>query len=94
MLNGEPMTIQEQRRKAFEEAFKAAYGFGRLAAAANPDAFNMIRAAEWAWNAALDSVCVELPDIKNYEHLGDLRMRDAYVYDLFAAIHAAGVKTK
>lgn len=100
------MSIEEQRRKAFEEWYvqdclheaaivitvdeiaglRGKYGDYRERAALH---------GKWVgWNAALDSVCVELPE----SFRGDDGATG--VYDVFdaeearKAIHAAGIKTK
>lgn len=57
------MSIEEQRSEAFKVAFVAKFGFGPMTAAANADAHAIYHAAEWAWNAALDSVAIELPKL-------------------------------
>lgn len=83
------MTIQEQRRKAFEEWLDSA-GFEVRRYHHIPGYHGNEQMAAWeAWNAAIDSVCVELP---KPERLTD---DDTYAIELCReAIHAAGVKTK
>lgn len=51
----------EKMREEFEAAFRQGFGFGRLTAGANADAANMLKAAEWAWQASRAAVIVELP---------------------------------
>lgn len=61
------MSIQEQRRKAFEEA-ASKYQSDNNLAPADFSTFDgqylvpALNAAWWAWNAALDSVVIELPN--------------------------------
>ncbi|MNQ14481.1 hypothetical protein D3C85_274330 [compost metagenome] len=93
------MTIQEQRRKGFEECFpiphymewkettyflKEAKKYSRSQLDAH-----LFYLCTWSgWNAAMDSVCVELP--------GPCEAIDIAYFnaDVIDAIHAAGVRTK
>lgn len=87
------MNIEEKRRSAFEAAFVKQCGFGRLTASANADAHAMYYSALWAWNAALESVVIELPNIETdhpieIEAQADMRSRCR------EAIESAGLKVK
>ncbi len=85
------MSIEEKRREAFEAAFVAQFGFGRMAASSNPDANAMYRCAEWAWNAALGSVVIELPAkcLEAREFIEGMERED-----VVEAIESAGLKVK
>lgn len=89
------MSIEEKRREAFEAAFVKKHGFGRLTASASADAHAMYESALWAWNAALDSVVIELPnDIEPSEVAGldDRPLMNAAAVQ--HAIESAGLKVK
>lgn len=87
--------------KEFYEAFRKHFGFSQLTASASADAYQMLKAAEWAWQASRECLVIELPkpgsDCYWEESVGD---EDAYFdcgkynQDFIEAIHAAGVKTK
>lgn len=80
----------------FEAAFRKEFGFGRMTASSNPDAAQMLKAAEWAWQASRAALVIELPRPSEFANaLGDY----AKGYrigkrDTVAAIEAAGVKVK
>ena len=84
------MTIQEQRRKAFEEWLDSA-GFEVRRYHHIPGYHGNEQMAAWeAWNAALDSVCVTLPGLESWND----DERHIAIAECREAIHAAGVKTK
>jgi len=81
------MSIQEQRRKAFEEYWSQMCR--EFPGTTEYQAMTI-------WNAALDSVCVTLPDAAR-RSTGDLDERYNAGHlrnEIIEAIHAAGVKTK
>lgn len=89
------MTIQEQRRKAFEEWLDSA-GFDVRRYHHIPGYHGNEQMAAWeAWNAALENACVELPDyIGSAGNEGYMDGWNAALDECQDAIHAAGVKTK
>lgn len=42
--------------KEFEIEFKKQFGYGRITASSNADAYQIMKAAEWAWNASRDKI--------------------------------------
>ena len=77
--------------KEFYEAFRKHFGFGQLTASASADAYQMLKAAEWAWQASRECLVIELPhDVTHVTNIAYEEGRD----DVLKAIHAAGVKTK
>ena len=103
------MTIQDQRRKAFEEWLDSA-GFDVRRYHHIPGYHGNEQMAAWeAWNAALDSLEVELPPQLDADEVaehfaiddegldmavGITHMVNGAIMACAAAIHAAGVKTK
>lgn len=84
------MSIQEQRRKAFEE-WALNEGIKTCFSHDHQDVMTPIGGACFAaWNAALDSVCVELPKGNSDMTVGALHM----IVRCREAIHGAGIKTK
>ncbi|MDH0797547.1 hypothetical protein [Pseudomonas carnis] len=53
--------MTDKMREEFEAAFREKFGFGRLTASANADAHQMLKAAEWAWEASRKALVIELP---------------------------------
>lgn len=47
--------MPEDMKSEFLTAFRAEFGFGEMTATANDDAAVMLKAAAWAWQAALKS---------------------------------------
>ena len=47
--------------KEFYEAFRNHFGFGQLTASASSDAYQMLKAAEWAWQASRECLVIDLP---------------------------------
>jgi hypothetical protein len=62
--------MSDLMREEFEEAFKKAFGFGRLLASANPDARQMMRVGLWAWQASRECLVIELPKPIEVEVVG------------------------
>jgi len=92
------MSTQEQRRKAFEANYQYdTSGWAEFDSYMNSykaygeitTALAMINIRWECWNAALDSVCITLPDCT--EELPDTQYGVSLCRE---AIHAAGVKTK
>lgn len=76
--------------KEFYEAFRKHFGFGQLTASASSDAYQMLKAAEWAWQASRDCLVIELPkEDLNIDYSGYVSLSEVEY-----SIHAAGVKTK
>lgn len=96
--------MSDLMREEFEEAFKKAFGFGRLLASANPDARQMMRVGLWAWQASRECLVIELPKPYAWDNDGgferehdpesECSMALIPKIDAMQAIHAAGVKTK
>lgn len=86
----------EKIREEFQAAFLKRFGFGRITAACNPDAQQMLEAAEWAWQASRQSLVIELPSLREViygrrDNENDSGFNSAI--DLCAkAIESAGVK--
>ena len=85
--------------KEFYEAFRKHFGFGQLTASASSDAYQMLKAAEWAWKASRECLVIELPDVSDMkERAANGNCYSAARLDQHALvikyIHAAGVKTK
>lgn len=90
--------------KEFYDAFRKHFGFGQLTASASADAYQMLKAAEWAWNASRECLVIDLPaepecpedpeeaidDSHMDAYHSAIRMRNA----CRDSIHAAGVKVK
>ena len=97
------MTIEEQRRKSFEMWCKRTRPVLSTLMGWQPgtrDKYqNSVTSKAWsAWNAALDSVVIELPNPEiSYGCMGE-GMGDGWesygAEEVREAIHAAGVKTK
>ena len=84
--------ITEIRRAGFEVAYAKKYGKQPGRWGMDQEKYRMEHAevAWWGYNAALDSVVVDLP--KPYQNHLDGDVFDAD--DVIAAIHDAGIKTK
>lgn len=90
-------------RKEFDEAFRKRFGFGRLTASSNDDAYKMMEAAEWAWQASRDSLRIRMPmrpyaSEEDQEQMSDYEIGEGHggiaEWDKCRdAIHAAGIKT-
>lgn len=94
--------MNDKMRKEFDEAFRKRFGFGRMTASANADADQMLKAAEWAWQASRECLVIELPDSPGRYYNGAPSAatedplecwRDGYK-SATNRIHAAGLKTK
>ena len=84
--------------KEFYDAFRKHFGFGQLTASASSDAYQMLKAAEWAWQASRECLVVELPEPRAARGYGE-QVADALGFNeginyCEEAIHAAGVKYK
>lgn len=87
------MNIEDKSRKAFEEWLDCA-GFEVRRYHHIPGYHGNEQQAAWeAWNAAIDSVCVELP-CETGEHSEYGRGYDQAIDECHDAIRAAGIKTK
>lgn len=88
--------------KEFYEAFRNHFGFGQLTASASSDAYQMLKAAEWAWQASREYLVIELPYVHSCAPSEASSDQDYYLdeaksdmhHQCRAAIHAAGVKYK
>ena len=87
--------MSDLMREEFEAAFRKRFGFGRMTASANADADQMLKAAEWGWQASRERLVVELPKLKRDDD-GDSwdPLFKSGADQCREAIHAAGVKTK
>lgn len=83
--------MTDKMREEFEAAFREKFGFGRLTASANADAHQMLKAAEWAWEASREALVIELPDKFDPNGGGDWAMWEELVV---RSIEAAGLKVK
>ena len=79
--------------KEFYEAFRKHFGFGQLTASASSDAYQMLKAAEWAWQASRECLVIDLPKEESYVQSSETSMF-FLLEDVRETIHAAGVKTK
>lgn len=76
--------------KEFYDAFRKHFGFGQLTASASSDAYQMLKAAEWAWQASRECLVIDLPkEDLNIDYSGYVSLSEVEY-----SIHAAGVKTK
>lgn len=96
--------MSELMREEFEAAFRKRFGFGRMTANANADADQMLKAAEWAWQASREALVIELQAEPEYPEDPEEAIDDSHMDSYHSAIrmrnacrdsiHAAGVKTK
>ena len=76
--------------KEFYEAFRKHFGFGQLTASASSDAYQMLNAAEWAWQASRECLVVDLPkEDLNIDYSGYVSLSEVE-----ESLAAAGVKYK
>lgn len=72
--------MTDKMREEFEAAFREKFGFGRLTASANADAHQMLKAAEWAWDASHAALLKK--QVKEQEeflaHLADFEPEDTF----------------
>lgn len=86
------MSIEEQRRAAFEAFAIEAFGPGSLELDAAGDYFwQSTRNAFDVWRAALDSVVIELPDREAYSNPDSA---GAAIFDCASRVKDAGLKVK
>lgn len=94
--------MNDKMRKEFDEAFRKRFGFGRMTASANADAGQMLKAAEWAWQASRECMAITIPIASAYP-ANEAASEADYYFDqgqadglskARVAIHAAGLKTK
>lgn len=83
------MSIEEKRRAAFEASYEGKANFERNHW--HPDFYAELPTRDkWgAWNAALDSVVIELPQDNYYEDAASVALDDCR-----HAIESAGLKVK
>ncbi|WP_236234490.1 hypothetical protein [Pseudomonas tohonis] len=83
------MTIQEQRRKAFEDTCRVTQGWKHFDRYTGTDEYvDFDKQERWeAWNEALDSVEVSLPKVRD-DDLVEL------IAEVTQAIESAGVRVK
>ena len=95
--------MSDLMRKEFDEAFRKRFGFGRMTASANADADQMLKAAEWAWQASRECLVIELPKTAGLDRMAsDMSMQEIREDNRFnraldlakKTLTAAGVKTK
>lgn len=83
--------------KEFYEAFRKHFGFGQLTTSASADAYQMLKAAEWAWQASRECLVIELPKPIELEVVGvgcTLHSEYLDVEQVEKLIESYGVKVK
>jgi hypothetical protein len=90
-------SVIEARRAKFEAAYQAKYEGMPLGWSDEAGAYlyGHANAAWFGYNAALDSLVIELPNIGDYLDLyRQGEDADAYLHDLFQSVEKEGVKVK